>query len=89
MDNGFGLASGNWAPNTWTANQYKGSLNDFVQLESKVHHKQKKESDWLANGDDKDDLEVQNEFDHQDPVVMDNGFGLASGNWAPNTWTAN
>jgi hypothetical protein len=23
----------------------------------------RKESDWLANGDDKDDLEVQNEFD--------------------------
>jgi len=50
----------------------------------------KKESDWLANGDAKDDLEVQSELgDAEDPVVMDNGFGLASGNWADNSWKAN
>jgi len=54
-----------------------------------MQHRSKKESDWLANGDAKDDLEVQNEFDKEDPVVMDNGFGLASGNWAKNEWTAN
>lgn len=55
MDNGFGLASGNWAENAWTANQYKGSLNDFVQLKSRVNHKSKvhakKESDWISNAD--------------------------------------
>jgi hypothetical protein len=36
MDNGFGLASGNWADNSWKANLYKGSLNDFVQIDSKL-----------------------------------------------------
>jgi hypothetical protein len=96
MDNGFGLASGNWADNSWKANHYKGSLNDFVQVGSEISHKKKlrnrnkKESDWLANGDAKDDLEVQSELgDSEDPVVMDNGFGLASGNWADNSWKAN
>jgi len=88
MDNGFGLASGNWADNSWKANQYKGSLNDFVQINAK--HGAKKESDWLANGDEKDDLEVQSELgDPEDPVVMDNGFALSSGNWADNSWKAN
>jgi hypothetical protein len=88
MDNGFGLASGNWADNSWKANQYKGSLNDFVQLDAK--HGAKKESDWLANGDEADDKEVQSELgDPEDPVVMDNGFALASGNWADNSWKAN
>ena len=89
MDNGFGLSAGNWAENAWTANQYKGSLNDFVQINSNLVTKIRKESDWLANGDEKDDLEVQNEFDKEDPVVMDNGFGLSAGNWAENAWTAN
>jgi len=92
MDNGFALASGNWADNSWKANHYKGSLNDFVQVDSVHGHRQrsKKESDWLANGDAKDDLEVQSELgDSEDPVVMDNGFGLASGNWADNSWKAN
>ena len=62
MDNGFGLSAGNWADNSWKANNYKGSLNDFVQLGSSVASKvailNRKESDWLANGDAKDDLEV-------------------------------
>jgi len=53
MDNGFGLSSGNWADNSWKANLYKGSLNDFVQLnashKSKSHAK--KESDWISNAD--------------------------------------
>ena len=90
MDNGFGLSAGNWMENAWTANQYKGSLNDFVQIDSQLRSKIRKESDWLANGDEKDDLEVQSELgDPSDPVVMDNGFGLASGNWADNSWKAN
>jgi hypothetical protein len=88
MDNGFGLSAGNWADNSWKANHYKGSLNDFVQTDSQM--KIRKESDWLANGDDKDDLEVQSELgDARDPVVMDNGFGLSAGNWADNRWKAN
>jgi len=38
MDNGFGLASGNWAENAWTANQYKGSLRDFVQTDAQLNN---------------------------------------------------
>ena len=58
MDNGFGLSAGNWADNSWKANLYKGSLNDFVQIDSQLTQRIRKESDWLANGDAKDDLEV-------------------------------
>lgn len=88
MDNGFGLSAGNWADNSWKANLYKGSLNDFVQTAAEM--KIRKESDWLANGDEKDDLENQSELgDARDPVVMDNGFGLSAGNWADNRWKAN
>ena len=90
MDNGFGLSAGNWADNSWKANNYKGSLNDFVQIDSQLTQRIRKESDWLANGDAKDDLEVQSELgDAADPVVMDNGFGLSAGNWADNSWKAN
>jgi len=38
MDNGFGLAAGNWMPNTWDMNQYKGSLKDFVQVDDKLNN---------------------------------------------------
>jgi len=90
MDNGFGLASGNWADNSWKANQYKGSLNDFVQLsaEHKNKVKSKKESDWISNADADDDKELESELgDGSDEIVTDNGFALASGNWADNKWT--
>lgn len=94
MDNGFGLASGNWADNAWTANQYKGSLNDFVQLNANVNHKAKahakKESDWISNADAQDDKECESELgDGSDEIVTDNGFALASGNWMDNKWKAN
>jgi len=50
----------------------------------------RKESDHLANGDHKDDLEVESELgDAEDHVVTDNGFGLAGGNWANNAHKAN
>ena len=62
--------------------------NGFIVLGQQVFIK--KESDWIANGDDADDKEVQSELgDPEDPVVMDNGFGLSSGNWANNEWKAN
>jgi len=96
MDNGFGLASGNWADNSWKANHYKGSLNDFVQLdaENKTHKKSKakakRESDWISNADTQDDKECESELgDGSDEIVTDNGFALASGNWADNKWTRN
>jgi len=94
MDNGFGLASGNWAENAWTANQYKGSLREFVQLNTNTHHKSKahakKESDWIANADADDDKECESELgDGSDEIVTDNGFALAGGNWADNKWKAN
>jgi len=97
MDNGFALASGNWADNSWKANNYKGSLNDFVQLSAKTHHKHrhqkhpsrhsnvqlKRESDWIANADKADDKEVESEMgDGDDEVVMDSGMGLSAGIWA-------
>lgn len=96
MDNGFALASGNWADNSWKANQYKGSLNDFVQLDahsnSHAHAKAKahakKESDWISNADAQDDKECESELgDGSDEIVTDNGFALAGGNWADNKWT--
>jgi len=96
MDNGFALASGNWADNSWKANQYKGSLNDFVQLDahsnSHAHAKAKahakKESDWISNADQQDDKECESELgDGSDEIVTDNGFALSSGNWADNKWT--
>lgn len=94
MDNGFGLASGNWADNSWKANHYKGSLNDFVQLDAehktKSKAKAKKESDWISNADAQDDKECESELgDGSDEIVTDNGFALASGNWADNKWTQN
>jgi len=90
MDNGFGLASGNWADNSWKANHYKGSLNDFVQLDAKMKSKTKKESDWISNADAADDKECESELgDGEDEIVTDNGFALAGGNWADNKWTAN
>jgi len=90
MDNGFGLSAGNWADNSWKANNYKGSLNDFVQLgsEHKIHAK--KESDWISNADGADDKECESELgDGSDEIVTDNGFALAGGNWANNKWTRN
>lgn len=65
MDNGFGLSSGNWAPNAWTANQYKGSLNDFVQLNEmeqdhfytesfKEEHPHKITNSFYKRGEDED-----------------------------------
>jgi hypothetical protein len=88
MDNGFGLASGNWADNSWKANHYKGSLNDFVQLSAEHKIKSKKESDWISNADRDDDKELESELgDGSDEIVTDNGFALASGNWADNKWT--
>merc|ERR1711881_509185 len=88
MDNGFGLASGNWADNSWKANHYKGSLNDFVQLNAEHKIKSKKESDWISNADQADDKECESELgDGSDEIVTDNGFALASGNWADNKWT--
>jgi hypothetical protein len=88
MDNGFGLASGNWADNSWKANLYKGSLNDFVQLGAEHKIKSKKESDWISNADGDDDKELESELgDGSDEIVTDNGFALASGNWADNKWT--
>lgn len=90
MDNGFGLASGNWADNSWKANHYKGSLNDFVQLDATHKTGSKKESDWISNADADDDKELESELgDGSDEIVTDNGFALASGNWADNKWTAN
>lgn len=90
MDNGFGLSSGNWADNSWKANHYKGSLNDFVQLNATHKSRSKKESDWIANADGADDKECESELgDGDDEIVTDNGFSLASGNWADNKWTAN
>ena len=87
MDNGFGLSAGNWADNSWKANNYKGSLNDFVQLNSNVHKKAKKESDWISNADAADDKECESELgDGEDEIVTDNGFALAGGNWANNKW---
>jgi hypothetical protein len=88
MDNGFGLSAGNWADNSWKANNYKGSLNDFVQLNSS--HKVKKESDWISNADAADDKECESELgDGSDEIVTDNGFALAGGNWANNKHKAN
>jgi hypothetical protein len=50
----------------------------------------RRESDHLANGDHFDDQEVESELgDGEDHVVMDNGFGLGSGNWANNAHKAN
>lgn len=100
MDNGFALASGNWANNSWKANQYKGSLNDFIQLDSNVNIKtrvaakvaalNKRESDYIANADKDDDKEVESELgDGEDEIVTDNGFALAGGNWADNSWKQN
>lgn len=94
MDNGFGLSSGNWAENAWTANQYKGSLRDLVQLDAHTTHKSKahakKESDWISNADAQDDKECESELgDGSDEIVTDNGFALSSGNWADNKHTAN
>jgi len=100
MDNGFALASGNWADNSWKANQYKGSLNDFVQLDSNVNIKtrvaakvaalNRRESDYIANADRDDDKEVESELgDGEDEIVTDNGFALAGGNWADNSWKQN
>jgi hypothetical protein len=64
--------------------------NGFIVLGEESFIQVRKESDWLANGDEKDDQEVQSELgDPSDPVVMDNGFALASGNWADNSWKAN
>jgi len=90
MDNGFGLSSGNWADNSWKANHYKGSLNDFVQLDATHKSRSKKESDWIANADAADDKEVESEMgDEDDEIVSDTGFALASGNWQPNHYTKN
>ena len=88
-DNGFGLAGGNWANNAHTANQYKKGLG-FAQKRHQIRHHHRRESDHLANGDHFDDQEVESELgDAEDEVVTDNGFGLASGNWANNAHTAN
>lgn len=41
-----------------------------------------KESDWIANSDQTDDVEVESEMgDEEDEIVSDTGFALASGNW--------
>lgn len=45
-----------------------------------------KESDWIANADAADDLEVESEMgDGEDEVVTDSGFALAGGIWADNS----
>jgi len=47
-----------------------------------------RESDWIANADAQDDLEVESEMgDENDEIVSDTGFALASGNWQPNLYT--
>ena len=63
MDNGFGLASGNWANNAWKANLYKGSLNDFVQTDSTVRI-----PDAMSQDLDHTDLQLEfNEIDNYNP----------------------
>lgn len=85
MDNGFALASGNWADNSWKANQFKGSLNEFIQLGNKA--RAKRESDWIANADAADDKELESEMgDGEDEIVFDGGFALAGGIWADNSY---
>jgi len=45
-----------------------------------------RESDWLANSDATDDVEVESEMgDGSDEVVSDSGFALASGIWGDNS----
>ena len=47
-----------------------------------------KESDWIANADDADDVECESELgDEEDEIVSDTGFALASGNIFPNRYT--
>lgn len=49
-----------------------------------------KESDWIANADAADDLEVESEMgDGSDEIVDDSGFALSSGIWAPAYYTKN
>lgn len=49
-----------------------------------------KESDWISNADDADDLEVESTMgDGSDEIVEDSGFALSSGIWAPAGYTKN
>lgn len=67
QDHGFGTDA-----RLWTLHQRSAprSHHNYLQLQAY------RPSDEVANGDVKDDLQLENERDDDDAIVQDHGFGL-------------